>query len=576
VGGHEPGRRPAFGARPLIVRVLPDLPAVNKTFDYLVDAAVPVGTIVRVDLQGRRVRGWVVDLPSAPVAGVVPRPVSRVSSAGPPPEVVSLARWAAWRWAGRWVHLLRTASPPASVPLSRIGGSYAPISTAATPSCVVRRVPPAADRLPIVRSVVAEGPAIVVVPAIDAAERLAARLRRDGRAVAVLAGDVRVGEWERAASGEAVVVGTRVAVWAPIPDAALTGVLVLDEHDEALQAEQAPTWHARDVAIERARQAGVPCTLVSPVPTLHALASGDVVEETGRWPLVEVVDRRSEDPAKAGLFSPALVRALRGGERVVCVLNRLGRSRLLACVACGETATCERCGGAVSQPSSGGVLTCSSCQTERPVVCSACGGARFKNLRMGVTRAQEELAVLVGEAVAEVTAESELGNERVAVGTEAVLHRLRARSVDVVAFLDLDQELLAPRYRAGEQALSLLARAARAVRGRLLVQTRLPDHPVVRAAVRGEPSLFTALEAERRRGLLYPPFAALAVVSGQGAPAWGEAALAAATLDVEVLGPYDGRWLVRAPDPSVLADWLGTIERPPGRLRIEVDPTRSV
>jgi primosomal protein N' (replication factor Y) (superfamily II helicase) len=575
VGGREPGRRPAFGARPLIVRVLPDLPAVNKTFDYVVDADVPVGTIVRVDLQGRRVRGWVVDLPTAPAAGVVPRPVSRVSSAGPPPEVVSLARWAAWRWAGRWVHLLRTASPPANVAL-RIGGSRSRIPQPAAPSCVVRRVAPVADRLPIVRAVVAEGPAIVVVPAIDAAERLAARLRRDGRSVAVLAGDVRVGEWERAAGGEAVVVGTRVAVWAPIPDAALTAVLVLDEHDEALQAEQAPTWHARDVAVERARRAGVTCTLVSPVPTLHGLAAGDVVSEAGRWPLVEVVDRRSEDPAKAGLFSPALVRALRSGERVVCVLNRLGRSRLLACVACGETATCERCGAAVSQPSSGGVLACSSCQTERPVVCSACGGARFKNLRMGVTRAQEELSVLVGEPVAEVTAESGLGDERVVVGTEAVLHRLRARSVDVVAFLDLDQELLAPRYRAGEQALSLLARAARAVRGRLLLQTRLPEHPVVRAVMRGEPSLFTSVEAERRRSLLYPPFAALAVVSGQGASAWGEAALAAATLDVEVLGPYDGRWLVRAPDSSTLADWLSSIERPPGRLRIEVDPTRAV
>lgn len=575
MGGDDAGRRPPFGSRPLIVRVLPDLPAVEKTFDYVVTTGepAPVGTIVRVDLQGRRVRGWVVDLPDEPAPGVVPRPVSRVSSAGPPAEVVSLAQWAARRWAGRWVHLLRTASPPANV---RIGGGRAAHARTTTASCVVRRVAPAADRLPIVRSVVEAGPAIVVVPSIEGAERLAARLRRDGRAVAVLAGDVRVGEWERAAGGQAIVVGTRVAVWAPIPDAALTGVLVLDEHDEALQAEQAPTWHARDVAVERARRAGVPCTLVSPVPTLHALSLGDLVVERGSWPAVEIADRRTEDPTRAGLFSPPLVRALRGSGRVVCVLNRLGRSRLLACVACGETATCERCGASVSQPSSGSLLRCAACGTERPVVCSACGGGRFKNLRMGVTRVREELSALVGEPVAEVTAESALGDERVAVGTEAVLHRLRARSVDVVAFLDLDQELLAPRYRAGEQALALLARAARAVRGRLLLQTRLPEHPVVRAAIGGDPSRFTDVEAERRRGLLYPPFAALAVVSGQGAEAWGTAALAAATLDVEVLGPYDGRWLVRAPDWGALAGWLSSVERPPGRLRIEVDPVRAV
>ena len=71
----------------------------------------------------------------------------------------------------------------------------------------------------------------------------------------------------------ASVVGTRTAVWGPMPDAALSHVVVLDEHDEAMQAEQAPTWHARDVAMERARRAGARCTLVSSTPTLEALAA---------------------------------------------------------------------------------------------------------------------------------------------------------------------------------------------------------------------------------------------------------------------------------------------------------------
>ena len=573
----------------MIAQVLPDLPAVEKTFDYLLpDGPVPVGTIVRVELSGRRVRGWVVGLGASAAPGVVVKPVSKVSSAGPPPEVVSLAQWAAWRWAGRWVHLLRTASPPANVPPPlRIGGSYGELFPRAAPDCVVRRLPPSADRLPVVREAVAEGPAIVVVPSIGAASRLGARLRKDGRRVALLAGEVRVGDWAAAAAGEAVVVGTRVAVWAPLPDAALHGIVVLDEHDEALQSEQAPTWHARDVAIERASRASVPCTLVSSVPTLHALSVGrlevpDPAAERAGWPVVEVADRRLEDPVKAGPFSPALVRLVRGDGRVVCVLNRLGRSRLLACVACGETAACERCGAAVSQPASGGVLRCSACAVERPIVCSACGGGRFKNLRMGVTRVREELSALVGESVAEVTGagDGSLGDERVVVGTEAVLHRLRARSVAVVAFLDLDQELLAPRYRAGEQALSLVARGARAVggrgsgSGRLLLQTRLPEHPVVRAAVLGDPARFTDVEAARRAELRYPPTGALTVVSGAAAEAWAEAA--SPRLGVEVLGPIDGRWLVRAPDPTTLADWLASVERPAGRLRIEVDPARSV
>jgi primosomal protein N' (replication factor Y) len=253
-------------------------------------------------------------------------------------------------------------------------------------------------------------------------------------------------------------------------------------------------------------------------------------------------------------------------------------------MACGETASCARCGAAVSQPGDVAVLRCSACGQERPVVCAACGNGRFRNLRMGVTRAREELEALVGEPVAEVTSASgDPGDARVVVGTEAVLHRLRARSVAVLAFLDLDQELLAPRYRAGEQTLALLARAARAVGGRgadgsgqLLLQTRLPEHPVVRAVVAGDPTRFTEAEAARREALRYPPYGALAVVSGAASEGWAATAVAAPLpMGVEVLGPADGRWLVRAPDPTTLADWLATVERPAGRLRIEVDPSRA-
>lgn len=575
----------------MIARVLPDLPAVDRPFDYLVPESlrdqVRVGTVVRVDLHGRRVRGWVVELPDEPAAGVDLKAIGRVSSQGPPPEVVELARWAAWRWAGRWVHLLRTASPPVAV-----HGWSGPVPVAprsgdgvvARP--VVRRLPPAADRLPVVLDAVAAGPCIVVAPAVDAALRLGDRLRREGSRVAILAGEVRAGEWDAARRPGVTVVGTRAAVWAPIADAALAGIVVLDEHDESLQSEQAPTWHARDVAIERARRAGVPCTLVSATPTLHALAVAelvvpDVSVERAGWPIVEVVDRRDEDPVKGGLFSPRLAALVRGGGRIVCVLNRLGRSRLLACVACGATASCAACGAAVAQPVAG-VLRCGACATERPPVCLDCGGGRFKNLRMGVARAREELEALAGEPVAEVTASGgDPAKARVVVGTEAVLHRLRARSADVVAFLDLDQELLAARYRAGELTLALLGRAARALGprhggGRLLLQTRLPEHPAVRAAVLGDPGAFDDEETKRRAVLGYPPSGALAVVSGVAAAAWAAAASGAGLPPgVELLGPADGRWLLRAPTSSALADAIAAVPRHAGKLRIEVDPPRA-
>jgi primosomal protein N' (replication factor Y) len=385
-----------------------------------------------------------------------------------------------------------------------------------------------------------------------------------------------------ARGGGATVIGTRATAWAPLAEPA--AVVVLDEHDQGLQQEQAPTWHARDVALERARRAGVPCVLVSPTPSLEALGAGPLLAasrqaERNGWPRVEVIDTRDLAGAHAR-YSSRLAEVLRSDAKVLCVLNRKGRSRLLACAACGEVGACERCQAAVTQDADGS-LVCGRCDARRPPVCVRCGGTRFKNLRAGVTRAREELEALARRPVVELTAESDFGPEGpaagVVVGTEAALHQLDA--VDVVAFLDLDQELLAPRYRAAEEALGLLARAARLVggrdgAGRLLLQTRLPEHEVVRAALLADPGRVTAAERQRREELGFPPATAMAVVSGPSAPAYAEMLSAVAPPEVLVMGPSDGTWLVRAPDHTTLCDALAAVRRPPGRLRIEVDPLR--
>jgi len=119
------------------------------------------------------------------------------------------------------------------------------------------------------------------------------------------------------------------------------------------QEEASPTWHARDVAIERARRAGVPCVLTSPAPSLVALAWGALVtpsrsDERAAWPVVDVVDRRAEDPTTSDLYSRRLVDALRSDRKVVCVLNRKGRAQLLVCAKCDELARCEVCTSAVA------------------------------------------------------------------------------------------------------------------------------------------------------------------------------------------------------------------------------------
>jgi primosomal protein N' (replication factor Y) len=384
-------------------------------------------------------------------------------------------------------------------------------------------------------------------------------------------------DWALGAAG-ATVVGTRAAAWAPVRD--LAAVVVIDEHDEAHRQEQAPTWHARDVALERARRAGVPCVMTSPCPSLEALDAGRLLtpsraDERAGWPVVDVIDMRRQDP-RSGLLPPALVRLLRSDRRVLCVLNRTGRARLLACRACGELARCEHCDSAVAQP--GDQLVCARCGTVRPAVCAACGASRLRTLRQGVTRVRGEIAALVGEPVDEVTAASGTAaapRSRVVVGTEATLHQIGR--ADAVAFLDFDQELLAPRYRAAEQALGLLARAARVVGGkagggRLVVQTHVPRHEVVQAALNADPARVSSAERDRRTQLGFPPDTALAEVSGAGAEVFVSAL--GACLGIDVLGPSGGRWLVRASDHRTLCDALAATPRPPGRLRVAVDPER--
>jgi primosomal protein N' (replication factor Y) len=577
----------------LVVRVLADVSALDKEFDYLVPEAmaaqVHLGSLVRIQLQGRRVGGWVTAVGVEPPPGVVLKPLAKVSGLGPSEDLIELAAWAAWRWAGRRDRFLRTASPPTAVrALPPPSVADVPVPEAADVvaaeaargafdhpgGLAVIRWPPGDDVGPLVLEAVRRGHALVLCPSVDQAASVAARLRRARLPVALHPRD-----WARGRAG-CTVVGTRAAAWAPV--GGLSAVLVLDEHDEGMQEERAPTWHARDVVVERARRAGVPCVLASPSPSLDALSL--VAEplaparnrERAGWPIVDVVDRRDEDPGRSGLFSERLVHWLRTDRTVVCVLNRTGRARLLACTACGVVAGCERCAAAVVQTPEGH-LRCLSCGLERPVICSVCGSTRLKNLRMGVTRAREELEALAGEPVVEVTATSEPGDQaRVYVGTEAVLHRVP--QAGVVAFLDFDQELLAPRFRAAEQAMALLARSAgllggRAAGGRLLLQTRLPDHEVVQAALHADPARLAAAEAEKRTLLELPPSTALALVTGAGAAELTAAIPAGAP--VEVLEEADYRFLVRAADHQVLCDTLAATPRPKTRVRVEVDPLRA-
>ncbi len=628
--------------------------AIDRAFDYLVPdslgPSIRLGSVVRIELHGRRIRGWVVADDVEPPKGVRLLTVAKVTGWGPAPDLLDLAEWAAWRWAGKRSHFCQTATSERAVPRLPPAAARPPdvsvpgpaaiesladeaLQAAGRSGVVTLRLPPAADPFAVLVKAAALGDCLVLAPALARAGHLGARLRRAGLPAAVMPGG-----WPQARAGCSFVVGARAAAWAPVRE--LGAAVVLDEHDEAYQEERAPTWHARDVVIERARRCGARVVLVSPMPTLEALAAGPLIEgpravERAGWPILDTVDMRREDPAR-GILSELLTEVLRSGARVVCVLNRKGRARLLACATCGDLARCDSCQARARQ-NDDAELFCGACGQVRPMVCQSCGGTKLKNLRVGVARLREEIEALAGTDVVEVTAEhrmQDMPTARVFIGTESVLHQIH--SADVVAYLDFDQELLAPRYRAAEQALALVVRGARLVGGRSRARFGtggtspqatggspqatggplpghagggspghagggvpghagggvpghagggVPGHAGGRLIVQTRMPDHEVIQAARlgdpsrmsraegeRRELLRLP-PMTALAAVSGAAA-GAFVDSIAVPGVEVLGPSEGVWLLRSLDHETLCDVIARTPRPAGRLRIEVDPSR--
>lgn len=605
-----------------MIRVLPDVPALDRPFDYRHHTALPTGTIVRIPLGSRRVRGWVLDNPdiSAAAADRELLDITKVVGRGPTDDVLGLCRWAAWRWAGRLVTMLRLASPDRVVPFGRgttpipapskldtgdRGALIPGVDTAIVElvGSIVRsgsgasvlRVSPATDPLDVVVGATGSGRVIVVTPSPVDVERISGRLRSLGVRVAVWPGD-----WLGAMNAQ-VVIGTRSVVFAPTVEPA--AIIVIDEHDRLLQAESSPTWHAREVAVERARRGSIPCLLVSPCPSLEAfraqqdrlllrpeaadatVASFTLSRSATRtgWSGIRLVDRRGEDVRRSGLFSAQLVTAMRDavaeGRHVTCVLNRTGRARLLACRSCSSLVRCHECGSAMAQRDDS-TLMCPNCGAERPSVCVECGSSALALIRPGVTRAREELEALVRVPVEQVSAggTTTSGNgvgPRVRIGTSTVLGTRIPGGL--VAFVDFDQELLARRYRAAEDALSLIVTASRTIggredRGSIMIQTLLPEHEVLVAAMRAEPSIVSRVELERRSLLGLPPVGNVAWVAGEAGA--GFIQNLGDPEGVSVTSTADGEWLIRSRLPGRIQDVLAEVRRPPGRLRLQVDPHR--
>lgn len=390
--------------------------------------------------------------------------------------------------------------------------------------------------------------AIALVPEIALTPQTLSRFRaRFGDRVAVvhsqLSGEERRAEWRRIRRGDApVVVGPRSAVWAPV---VRLGLIVVDEeHETTYKQENTPRYHARDLAVVRGKQAGVPVILGSATPSLESWSNATA----GRYrlarlrtrpagsalPRVSIVDMGREwaEVKATPVLSRVLVRemseALARGERALLFQNRRGFTTWLMCSACGHVLKCRQCDVTLTFHRAANATVCHFCD-ERPAPprgCPACLGPPMRQRGFGTERVEEVVkqlfpAVNVGRLDTDIVREGEpaevvlerfrTGAVQVLIGTQMIAKGLDIPEVTVVGVISADTGLALPDFRASERTFQLVAqvagRSGRGARpGCTVIQTFTPGHFAIEAAAQHDFERFAQQELHARRALDYPPF----------------------------------------------------------------------
>jgi primosomal protein N' (replication factor Y) len=437
--------------------------------------------------------------------------------------------------------------------------------------------------------------------------------------------------WRAVAEGQApVVVGARSALFLPFADLGL--IIVDEEHESAFKQEEGVIYHARDMAVVRARIEALPIVLVSATPSLETVAN----VESGRYrhlllasrhggaslPKVEAVDLRANPPERGRFIAPPLIDAitetLARGEQAMLFLNRRGYAPLTLCRHCGHRFACPNCTAWLVEHRQRRILQCHHCGHSEvmPDACPACEATdSLTPVGPGVERVTEEIALLFPDARRLVMASDTIGGPEGAalaarqimnrsvdliIGTQIVAKGWHFPHLTLVGVVDADLGLAGGDLRAGERTLQLLhqvaGRAGRAdAPGRVLLQSYAPEHPVIQALVSGDIAAFMEAEAEGRRPGHWPPFGRLAAVIVSGEE-MGETDRVASALGrmapqgqgLEVLGPapaplamlrgrHRRRLLLRARKElavqPILRKWLSEVAIPRTvRVDIDVDP----
>jgi primosomal protein N' (replication factor Y) (superfamily II helicase) len=440
---------------------------------------------------------------------------------------------------------------------------------------------------------------------------------------------LRARTWNAVATGElSVIVGARSALFLPYADLGL--IVVDEEHDPAYKQEDGARYHARDMAVVRARGADIPIVLVSATPSVET----EVNARSGRYarvhlperfgssnlPAIEAIDLRAEGPPRGRFIAPRLAEAVRNalerGEQALLFLNRRGYAPLTLCRQCGFRLACPNCDAWLVDHRFRRRLVCHHCgfSMPQPAKCPQCQAAdSFVAVGPGVERLEQEAAELFPESRILVLSSDlvesierlrqELddvakGRFDIIIGTQLVAKGHHFPRLNLVGVIDADLGLANGDPRAAERTFQLLhqviGRAGREDgRGIGYLQTHQPEHPVMRALVADDRDAFYTSEIELREKTHYPPFGRLAslLVSAGERPAAEVfarrlAASAPQAKDVRVLGPAEAplavvrgrhrfRLLVKSPRrfdlSAYLREWLAGAPRHKGNIKLEVD-----
>ena len=389
------------------------------------------------------------------------------------------------------------------------------------------------------------GQVLVLVPEINLTPQLEARVQSALPGVQTatlhsgLAAGVRRANWDRAASGAArIVLATRLGVFVPLPRLAL--VVVDEEHDDSYKQQDGVRYHARDLAVWRARQRGVPVVLGSATPSLETWAHAKAgryrtialaarADARARLPEIRFAPARGKDTRDglSPILRDAIARRIAVNEQVLLFINRRGYAPSLKCAACAWESQCPRCAARLVLHRQPDRLRCHHCghESRPPRACPSCGNVDLLPVGSGTQRLEETLRAAFPAAriarvdrdttrtrgaFAAVRRQVEAHELDILVGTQMLAKGHDFPRLTLVGVLGADNALYSADFRATERLAGLLmqaaGRAGRAERpGTVVVQTDFPDHPVYRAlAAHDYARLANELLAERKSAQLPP------------------------------------------------------------------------